>query len=237
MKRIPAIGKIVLSLLLLGAVVFSFESSTSQVEAASAKAKVITKIYKGKKFLKYPQVSGGVSKSAQAKINKVLYSHIKRSYKGYTDLKKSMEEFQSDPICKQYPSSCSYEYNVSYKVQYNMSGKLSIRISDYQFSGGAHGNSAVTVYNFNLKSGKQYKLTDVVKTKAKLQKVYNYTYNYMAKRPNLFFVEELKDNLKINSKTQFYFTSGGIILVFQEYEVGPYSSGTPTVKIPSQVYK
>ncbi|WP_409300847.1 DUF3298 and DUF4163 domain-containing protein [Peribacillus sp. SCS-155] len=227
--------------ILLAFTLFSFLMfSASITHASSPTVKVTSKLYTKKSQtinLVYPQVTGLKSKSAQIKINTALLNHVKKSYKNYLLLKKDMEEVKKEGLCKQNPQFCVYYYGTSFKVKYNNAGKLSILLIDDQYSGGAHGTAYVTGYNFNTSTGDKYSLTSVLNTKTKMNKVWQYTFNYMKKRPNTFFAEDLDKYLRINNNTAFYFTSSGISLLFQQYEVAPYAAGNPEVKIPSNVYR
>lgn len=230
--------KIIMSVLLIGTL-FVFGSSPDQANAASStKAKVTTKTYKEKKFLKYPQASGLKSTSSQKKINTVLSKHIQGSYKEYLNLIKEMKECKKEPDYDKSSYICEYSYETSYEVEYNNNGKLSILLFDYMYTGGAHGLTIVTTYNFNLKTGKPYTMNNILTSNAKYTKVTKYAKNYMLKHPDIFFTDDfMLDDFKVNKNSQFYFTSNGIYLIFQQYEVAPYSSGHPTIKIPNFVYK
>jgi hypothetical protein len=128
-----------------------------------------------------------------------------------------------------------YQYDVSYKVKYVTSKQLSLLFYDYEYTGGAHGITAVTSYNFNANTGKQYSLTDILNTKSKVLKVQKYAYQALHKLyPE--FVQKVSD-VPVNKNTSFYFTKGGIYLLFQEYDVAPYAAGNPVVKIPDSLYK
>ena len=218
---------------------FAFITPSDETHAASStKSKITLKTYKSKKFLKYPQVSELKSTTAQKNINKVLSNHIQGSYKGYLELKKSMEKIKKEGYCTENPTSCNYEYQTSYKVKYNNNGKLSILIYDYVYEGGAHGYGPVTSYNFDLKTGKQYTINNILTSNTKYKKVTNYAKKYMINHPDIFTPGYLSMNeFKIDKNNQFYFTSNGIYLIFQEYEVAPYSSGYPIIKVSSSIYK
>ncbi|MGG1575064.1 DUF4163 domain-containing protein [Fictibacillus sp. NRS-1165] len=147
------------------------KSGWSEIRYKSKKAYVSTKylkffkgvtiskhLYKNTKAVTYPQVAGLKSKKAQDKINAVLLSHAKASYNEYLQLLKDEKEAQGDKICKEYPSSCNYEYQSSYSVKYNDGKQLSVLFQDYQYTGGAHGMSSLEGYNFTVSDGKEIKL-------------------------------------------------------------------------------
>jgi hypothetical protein len=206
-------------------------------------AKITNNKYHG--ILDYPQVTNLNSKSAQEKINEAFKKHIRASYNGYLKLKADEKQQRQDyqkqygyPVPADQDYMYSYEYKVSYEVKYNENNQLSILIYDYMYTGGAHGTSYVTSYNFNALTGQQLRLGDVAKSPAALSKIKNYAITDLKNRANRegIFVDVLKD-MEINNNRPFYFTSNGIAIKFFEYEVAPYADGMPEVKIPYKVFK
>jgi uncharacterized protein YgiM (DUF1202 family) len=193
--------------------------------------------YKGISKLKYPQVKGLKNKAAENKINSMLSNHIKKSYKGYLEvleLEKSDKALnKKDP---EFPFFGPYEYIVNYTIQYNQDGLLSIKFSDYSYAGGAHGMGAIQTYNFSINTGQEIKLLNIFNTKEKQAQVQQYAYNYMVKHHDQFLFVNKFDDFKLDNNTAFYYTSSGIALVFQEYEVSSYAEGNPTLFIPKSLY-
>lgn len=192
--------------------------------------------YKNKSNIIYPQVKGP-KKSVSDKVNKTLLEHTKKSYSAYVQLENDEKQDKKQSWCKEFPSMCNYEYSLSYSVKYNKSNKLSIVLDDYQYTGGVHGNNTLTSYNFDLKTGKQIKLNDILNTSKKRKNVQKYVYDYIKKHPRNFYEDVKQSDVIINNNTSFYYTDNGIAIQFQIYEVAPYSSGNPVVKVPSSVYK
>jgi len=201
-------------------------------------AEITAKQYQHNSHLTYPYVSGLTNKMAEKKINAVLTKHIKKSAANYKALMQEMKNMQNKTICKESPSACTYEYTTSYEEKYNQYNKLSLLVYDYQFTGGAHGSTTVTSYNFDLKTGQLYTLDNLFPNQKVYTKVTEYAKNYMLKKPDIFYPDS-KDfsSFQITSQTQFYFAEKGIFLIFQQYEVGPYVSGNPTIFIPESLYK
>ncbi|WP_147534565.1 DUF3298 and DUF4163 domain-containing protein [Bacillus marasmi] len=193
--------------------------------------------YNDKDFITYPQVSGVSSKSSQESINAALTGAAKKAYDAYLNLMKEQEEIQNEDYCKEMPDSCHFAYDLSYEVKYNADGKLSISFYDYTYTGGAHGNGVVSVYNFDIKTGKQYQISDMLKTPDAFSKVTEYAFNYLStNRPYSSFVTN-KADFTINENTQFSYGDDGIFLIFQEYEVASYADGHPAIFVPTSVYK
>ena len=148
-----------------------------------------------------------------------------------------MEEYKKEANCKEYPQSCKYSYSTSYKVKYNSNGKFSIIILDSMYSGGAHGLSLVTTYNFNLKTGRQYKLSDILTTKTKFEKVTKYAKKYMVNHPDLFFpIDFILNDFKVTNSNPVLLYYKWLLPYFSRIRSSPYAAGHPIIKVPSKVY-
>ncbi|ALC80641.1 MULTISPECIES: DUF3298 and DUF4163 domain-containing protein [Bacillus] len=187
---------------------------------------VDTKYYKDIKELKYPQVRIVGNPSFERKINNDFTNYIKKSYKAYKDNLEAAKKYGYEP-----------QYQSDFDVKYNKNNKLSILTSDYIFTGGAHGNTVVQSFNYDLLKKKRVKLDDILTNQQKFAKVTDYVYQYAKARPNIFYPDLKKEDVKINKNTAFFFTDDGIALVFQQYDIAPYVSGNQVIVIPSSVYK
>ena len=209
-------------------------------EYAAVTPEIVSNRYQG--ILDYPQVTNLKNKSAQDKINAALKKHIQTSYNGYLNNKEEEKEQRQEyfkinghEVPKEEEYMYTYVYQVSYEVKFNENNLLSIVMNDYMYTGGAHGTTIVTSYNFNILTGQQLFVGDIAKNQTNLNKIKDYAINELSKR-NYGSNEELK-NIELNNNRPYYFTQNGIILMFQEYEVAAYAAGRPEVKIPIEVYK
>ncbi|MFF2291207.1 DUF4163 domain-containing protein [Peribacillus butanolivorans] len=237
MKKLSSFLRIISAVLLV--IVFSFSAfaPSTDANASSQQAKFTKHSYKGIYLLRYPQVYG-INKNAASKINSTLKKAAEKSYKSYLNLKKAEKDAKKEDFCKKTPSKCKYSFNSLYQVKYNSNGKLSIYYLEYSYTGGTHGKSHVTMYNFDLLTGKQYKINDILKTSNNYKKVQKYAFKYLSTHePYSCSVFQLSD-VTVNKNTQFSFSTDGIYLVFQEYEIPSYyADETPFIKIPKTVYK
>ncbi|MEC2056322.1 DUF4163 domain-containing protein [Peribacillus psychrosaccharolyticus] len=211
-----------------------FPSLYNQASAKSPVPKITKHSYKGISSLKYPQVSG-INKKTASKINSTLKKAAEKSHKSYLQLKKAEKAVSKKELCKKTPK-CSYSYNTLFQVKYNANGKLSLYYSDYAYTGGKSGKTHVTMYNFDLVTGKHYKIKDILKTSCTYKKVQKYAFAYLSThKPYSDTVLKISD-VTVNKNTQFSFYKGGIYLVYQEYGT-QYDDGTPFIKIPKSVYQ
>ncbi|MFS0653900.1 DUF3298 domain-containing protein [Bacillus sp. 179-C3.3 HS] len=222
MKKGITIGLLVFSL------IASLFAPVGSVDAKAKKAKVSTHYYKKKKTFKYAQVKN-LSKSQTKTINRDLKEDVAFSY--------SIYEYLRDEAKKNRTGKVTYER--SFKTKFNDGKKLSILNYDFINDGGNHGDTIVSSMNYVLtkKKAKYVYFTDVVKTKKKRTKVRDYIYKYTKKHKSKFYSNLKKSDIEINDNTQFYFTKKGLAVVFQPYEIAPYSQGIPVIQVPAKVYK
>ncbi|MEK5096771.1 DUF3298 and DUF4163 domain-containing protein [Bacillus sp. FSL W8-0848] len=217
-KAMAVLGFLVLTALLL----FTINKSSSLINASpNKKASVYTEVYKGKESLSYPKFSDLKDKYLKM-INDAIGRHMEASYKEYEMLKKEADQ-----------SGGESAYETSYKVNYNDGDRLSFFIYDYQYTGGAHGVYTATSYNYDLNEHRRITLLDVLNNQAKIEKAKNYIFSYINKHSEQFYSDLKKSDIRLDQDTAFYFTDSGISIVFQQYDIGPSSSGNQEIKIPS----
>lgn len=204
------------------------------VEAA-AKPTIITKYAKDKKALKYPYVTKGPSTSVRKTINTDLTDFSKFAYQNYLEVEAFEKEERKTSYCKQNPSMCNFTYNTSYKVTGNNIAYLTFILSDYEYTGGAHGLGYKYGVNYSLKTGKEVRITSVLKTLTQLKKVEKYIYNKL-KNNDDYFVDTLSD-VDVSKKSEYLMMKDGIKVIFQSYEIAPYATGQPEIFVPKSVYQ
>ncbi|WP_208590207.1 DUF3298 and DUF4163 domain-containing protein [Gracilibacillus suaedae] len=203
-----------------------FMMITSTVFANGQTALVTDEIYKDIESLKYPQVSETEKPGMEDKINKAFQKYIKESYKELKENEQQAEKYDFHA-----------EYQTDYEVKYNQSPKLSILTSNYIYSGGAHGNTTVESFNFDIDKGKRVYLTNILTEKEQIEAVSDYVWEYATERPDIFYPDLKKEDIKLTKDTAFYFTDDGITLVFQQYEIAPYVAGNQEIHVPAEVYE
>ncbi|MFO1444369.1 DUF3298 and DUF4163 domain-containing protein [Bacillus sp. Bva_UNVM-123] len=186
---------------------------------------------KYKDTFNYPQVEGLINNTAQKKINEVLQKHIASSYTNALELKKLEAEHGA-------PQN-QYTHEVKYEIKYNQNNLLSILFFDYEYTGGAHGMTAATSYNFDANTGNEISLTKVVENNNAVTKVKKFAKIDLLNQGNKLGMTYVSDpaSITINDNRPFYFYDKGIVLKFQQYEVAPYAAGMPEVIIPYSVFK
>jgi hypothetical protein len=131
----------------------------------------------------------------------------------------------------------SYGTNNNYTLAYNRDCIASLIFDDYVFTGGAHGTTYRQADNWNITNGTRFKLSDFFPDAIDYKK---YLLNHvlitikeqMANGEGAFFIGDMESLEKVFDEKYFYVTNEGLIIYFQQYEIGPYALGIPTFLIP-----
>lgn len=118
----------------------------------------------------------------------------------------------------------------------NASGPLStVVLNASSYLGGAHGSSSQIYYNFDLKKQKQVSLDEILqpKQKAKLEALaYEAFKKWVLESKLTENVAEYEQAWKFKLSNNFYLGKQGLILQYDEYEIGPYVMGLPRLTLP-----
>lgn len=131
------------------------------------------------------------------------------------------------------------EYTLKYKIMSFRKPIISIEFYYTEDTGGAHGMYGVNTLNFNVKTGDKVLLEDLISVD-KRKRLNDYLLSVLKKDPKSFYNPEMKADFASaeiikNFDTQsFYITTNGVMLQFNPYEVGPYSSGIITIELPAE---
>ncbi len=144
------------------------------------------------------------------------------------DYRESVEPFLPEDSIN---VSLNYDLNYGMEVLFNRNQLLSIALTQYQYSGGAHGMMYTQCHSFDLNAKKKIRMTDVFKPgylpglKAAINKAARKKYK-VSDLSEALLVAEIEPN------ENFYLTGKGICFVFQPYEIGPYSMGEQHIYLP-----
>jgi Protein of unknown function (DUF3298)/Deacetylase PdaC len=136
----------------------------------------------------------------------------------------------------------SYSYDSTYKTIDSIS-YISYLETIYQFTGGAHGSTNNIAYLFSKKDGVQVKSLKNIYN----DNIYNALSEYTRKElpaklaKKTIIVSEFQDMFdEGTSSTQenwqvFYFKASSLVVVFGQYQIGPYAIGIHELEIPLSV--
>jgi hypothetical protein len=113
--------------------------------------------------IQYPVLSGPWNPQALETINGIFQQAADTALAQGRQNAKELENFASVSDSS-YNSSLQCSTYFDYAVKYNQNGLLSIVLTNYQYAGGAHGSTIQTAYTFDLNTGHQLTLSDLMKS-------------------------------------------------------------------------
>jgi hypothetical protein len=208
--------------------------STLKIETAQIKEE--SKKPKFEAFLEYPRIVGSTNPNAE-KFNALMKSEVT----------KGMAAFKKD-LAGQAPlppeiSEMGNSYDTGYSIYFANDDLISVQmvVSTYS-AGAAHGSHQMQVYNYNLKDGREWKLSDLFMPGAKyLQALSKYSTDNLLKR----LKPEGEDGLcsdadwvkkgaepTAEAYRSWNISKKGLVITFGEYEVACYAGGPQYVNVP-----
>lgn len=165
-------------------------------------------------------------------INDKIYKYV---YKFKNQLEKESQKYKEDyekEFEKLGYNKYKYDAYTDYSITYNKNNLLSIPITSYEFTGGAHGLTSVKSFNYDLLTGKKIILKDVFRDGVDYKKIINsYIVEDINNNKDLYFTG--KDGFKsIKDNQEFYLDKNGLVVYFPLYEIAPYYVGIPKFIIP-----
>src|ERR1041385_3025188 len=205
---------------------------TGDVELTSKQIKESNKKLMYEVAAQYPQLTGGNNPNFE-KFNQAARA---LATKKVADFKKDMAESTDEPKPE---GSMGSDIDVSYAVALAQDDLISVRFNVYSYyQGAAHPNSFSEVLNYDLKNGKQLKLSDLFKPGAKyLQTISKYC------------IDDLKKQMKADGEgddqwiqngagpvaknyQNWTITKKGLGINFDAYQVAAYAVGPWFVRVP-----
>lgn len=171
--------------------------------------------------------------TAAERINQTVNNYIVNSLSfeekpsTETDVNKSIADFSMEfqKFKADFPEDViPWEAYIEGELLYNSPLITTIAINSYLFTGGAHGNDYIKLFNFNTETGDILKVEDVLDLNDK----------FMALAQEKFEAEIIKNEGNIND---YFFGEGfklpenmglndeGLIFVYNKYEIASYAQG------------
>lgn len=215
--------------------------------------------------LEYPIIiaNGAVSQAAADRMNQAIRSQFGETATSTID--DGMQAGLNDCIANQedlplttdqgdeLSMAREFEDETSVVVTRNERGLLSLLYTGYSFTGGAHPNSFYLSQTFDLTTGKELTLRELVRPEAIeiwIQREEQRLLKQDAGTDWLFDKElvsavasgKLKGTAASStpayqSLNQWYLSNNTLVRYYQSYEVEPYAAGIPTVDMPFSVWR
>lgn len=179
--------------------------------------------------LVFPYLEG--DNPAYNNINQT-FEQIMNDYKSYGEsLADTAREFASDEYFY------AYSLDVGYSVRYNQNGILCIMLEGYDYTGGAHGYPVRQVLTFDLRTGYQLWLSDLMDTdEATFGSYVTEEFDRMYNEGLTMYWEDSQQTVQ-NSLTYFdtmnyYLTDDGICIFWYPYDLASYADGFVEIFVP-----
>lgn len=180
--------------------------------------------------IQYPVLSGPWNQSALDAVNAVFKqaadTALAQGRQNAQELQQTADAYEASG--SEYGGSLQCATYFDYDVKYNQNGLFSIVLSNYQYAGGAHGGTIQTSYTFDLNTGKQLKLTDLVIASSGYQKYFDaQVRSQIDARVSSGALYEFSDSpfKTLGDNPDFYLSNDGIVFYFQQYQYFPYAAG------------
>lgn len=187
--------------------------------------------------ISYPQVRLNQNLTAQKLINNT-YQYIVNQFYQYatTTLKQSSIESYKYTQMNNFPF-LMYEAVMKYTVTMNANCLLSTYFDQYEFTGGAHGNTVRSSNNWYLKTGTAISMKDLFHNNQEYKQLVINQILILAdqrwKQDQYIYFSNYKELiLQYFNPESFNLTPTGISVYYQHYEIGPYASGIIVFDIP-----
>lgn len=235
MKKLFFLGLV--GCLVLGGIVFAKGKgelvTPEKQEANKSIIKVETKEIKVKNEeleidFKIPVITGLSDSKVQDNIN---YTLEKSTIDFKNEMEKGAKEFIKEAKKEGWeirPFTASSDYEVSY----NKNGLISISVTSYQYTGGAHGLASKRNYTLEIELGKELSLKDLFKDDSNYKKVIDEEIKTQIEAKKDEYFDGDMGFQGISDAQSFYIKDGKLVIHFGLYEIAPYASGMKEFEIP-----
>lgn len=130
----------------------------------------------------------------------------------------------------------TYEVIKEYEITYNEDYIVSLYSDEYEFTGGAHGNTIRSSQNWNLQTSRQLKLSSFFPNNEYyiidvLKNINQQIKEQLKYDNNIYFPDYCELVLDTFRLENYYLTRDAIAIFFQTYDIAPHSSGIPVFYI------
>jgi predicted secreted protein len=179
--------------------------------------------------IEIPKLTGLKDSAVQDSINAVFSDVMAAAQQDIKPWEAESREYASDDQDNINP----YQIYLSYTVPYNLNGILSINLSDYRYRGAAHGGDTRSSYTFDLTTGRQLSLGDLMTDgsgcRDRINAAIQTKIDGQIKNNTLSEIAPFSD---IGDHPSFYLTPDSLVFYFQEYEYFTYADGIQEYPIP-----
>ena len=180
----------------------------------------------------FPLVQGVKDKQVEEKINQT----IQKDVLNFKEMLKTESEKYLQGAKEEGWEIRKYEASAYYIVHYQKDDLLSLSVFYYRYTLGAHGHTLQRAYNFNLESGEEILLGDILKGKRDYVDIINQEIKRQIELNPQEYFSEWSVFQSISEEQTFYLIEDGIVVYFGLYEIAPYASGIRYFNIPYSLF-
>lgn len=177
----------------------------------------------------YAETEDSVIDAINAELKKDAEDFIKEAADTYAGLdlpEEDMPEYMR-----------SLTYNMDYDITLDRNNLLSVVTYYYEYTGGVHGNSFRQGRTYDLTTGKQLSLSEIINTDAvSLETIIEeglsaYLSDYDADDSG--YVQSVINAGKAEiSNAGYYLKDEGLVIFYVPYQIAAYATGYPTIEVP-----
>ncbi|NPV69253.1 MAG: DUF4163 domain-containing protein [Firmicutes bacterium] len=170
--------------------------------------------------IQYPRIGGLANKDAEAAFNE----HFRKAAAACRAAgEKTEKDLKGQPNSTD-PRVIQVQEWLDYRVAYNRDGIISIVLTQFEYTGGAHGMTVQSSYTMNIQTGQVYALSDLFKSDIDyVMLMSDEVKKQIAARGGDIFL--LRPFEAIRKDQDFYTQDGSVVVYFQLYEYTPYVAG------------
>jgi len=172
-----------------------------------------------------------IGKKVNSAVNKSLMAYFRKDTV-FADIQSAAEDYikSYQDFKKEFPDAVgAWEIEINSEKSYESDGLVSIKFSEFNFSGGAHPNSSINYLTFDKTNGIVLSKDQLILSRQRL----------LEKTENAFReFHQVPDNVTIAKDGRFFlpetgfflpnaigYEEGKLKLIYIPYEIGPYSLG------------
>lgn len=185
-----------------------------------------------KYHIEYPRITNESNNIPSMKFNiynEQIAKQIQR--KAENELYKEAVELYKYNKKNNYPIMV-YEIYRTFEITLNTNDIISLYADEYVFTGGAHGTTTRTSQTWNMVNGRLINLYELYKGNPYF---ILYILKEISKQINqnkeIYFEDACCMAIDNFNPQNFYLTTNGIVIYYQQYDIAPYSSGIRTFEI------
>ncbi|NLT57597.1 MAG: DUF3298 and DUF4163 domain-containing protein [Clostridiales bacterium] len=187
--------------------------------------------------VRYPKVTLRHNPSAQKRINRQIQAQVGDFYRYVSgDLYRQAVAAHHDAQESGFPFH-RYDAVLNYEITYNQHCHLSLYRDQYEFTGGAHGNTVRRSDTWSLESGQRLPLSSFFSAGQDyrallIDQITQQADERIQQDPGIFFENYRALIVEYFNEEQYYLTPSGIALYYQHYEIAPYATGIVVFTVP-----